>query len=260
MRLIFLGTGTSFGVPQVGCTCRTCTSSDPRDKRTRAAVLVETDGRRLLIDTPPELRLQLVAAGVTGIDAVLFTHGHADHVHGIDDLRAISVRHAGGLDVFGPADTMTELARRFNYIFDPTVLAQPGTTKPDLRAHVLEADRESDVAGVRVLPLRLPHGPHSVFGYRLGSLAYLTDAKTVPEAVRAQLRGLDVLVLNGLLSRPHPLHLSIPEAVATAQDIGARRTFLTHLTHETPHAELETRLPPGVAPAYDGLSIEVGRP
>ena len=258
MRLIFLGTGTSFGVPQVGCRCRTCTSTDPRDKRMRAAVLIEDNGRRLLIDTPPELRLQLVAAGVTGVDAVLFTHAHADHVHGIDDLRAFSVKQAGGLPVYGPADTMAELARRFGYIFDPAVHAELGTTKPELRAHALEADRETAIAGMLVRPLRLPHGPHTVFGYRVGPIAYLTDAKTIPDAARAQLGGLDVLVLNGLLSRPHPLHLSIPEAVAAAQEIGARRTFLTHLTHETPHAELVARLPVGVAPAYDGLAVEVG--
>jgi phosphoribosyl 1,2-cyclic phosphate phosphodiesterase len=258
VRLIFLGTGTSFGVPQVGCRCRTCTSNDPRDKRTRAAVLLEENGRRLLIDTPPELRLQLVAAGVSGVDAVLFTHAHADHVHGIDDLRAVSVKQAGGLPVYGPAETMAELAHRFAYIFDPAVQAEAGTTKPELRAHALEADHETEIAGVRVRPLRLPHGSHSVFGYRLGSIAYLTDAKTIPDAARARLGGLDVLVLNGLLSRPHPLHLSIPEAVTAAQEIGAARTFLTHLTHETPHAELVARLPAGVAPAYDGLAIEVG--
>jgi phosphoribosyl 1,2-cyclic phosphate phosphodiesterase len=258
VRLIFLGTGTSFGVPQVGCSCRTCLSTDPRDKRTRAAALIESNGRRLLIDTPPELRLQLVAAGVNGVDAVLFTHAHADHVHGIDDLRAISVKQAGGLPVYGPADTMTELSHRFTYIFDPAVLVEPGTTKPELRAHPLEADRDTEIAGLQVRPMRLPHGSHTVFGYRVGPVAYLTDAKTIPDTARAQLGGLDVLVLNGLLSRPHPLHLSIPEAVAAAQAIGARRTFLTHLTHETPHAELMTRLPAGVAPAYDGLVIEVG--
>lgn len=258
MRLTFLGTGTSFGVPQVGCRCRTCTSTDPRDKRTRAAVLIEENGRSLLIDTPPELRLQLVAAGVTTLDAVLFTHAHADHVHGIDDLRAISIKRPDGLPVYGPAETMSELARRFVYIFDPMVQAEPGTTKPELRANALVADREVEIAGMRVRPLRLPHGPHTVFGYRVGPVAYLTDAKTVPDAARAQLGGLRVLVLNALLSRPHPLHLSIPEAITTAQEIGAPSTFLTHLTHETPHEELAARLPAGVAPAYDGLVIEVG--
>ena len=257
MRLILLGTGTSFGVPQVGCHCRTCSSTDPRDRRTRTAALLESDGRRLLIDTPPELRLQLVTAGVDGIDAVLFTHAHADHVHGIDDLRAFSMRMRDGLPVYGPAESLAELTTRFSYIFDTGVVAQPGTTKPDLRACPLEPDRETVIAGMPVRPLRLPHGNRSVFGYRIGAVAYLTDAKSIPDAVRAQLSGLDVLVLNALLSRPHPLHLSIPEAVTAAQEIGARRTYLTHLTHETPHEELAARLPAGIAPAYDGLAIEV---
>jgi len=258
VRLTFLGTGTSFGVPQVGCGCRTCSSQDPRDKRTRAAALIEAQGRRLLIDTPPELRLQLVAAAVTSLDAVLFTHAHADHVHGIDDLRALSVKQPGGLAVYGSGEALAELARRFSYIFDPGVSAPAGTTKPELHGHAVEADREWEIAGMMVRPLRLPHGPGCVFGYRIGALAYVTDAKTIPEAVRAQLEGLDVLVLNGLLSRPHPLHLSIPEAIGAAEAIGARQTFLTHLTHETPHAELVAQLPSGIAPAYDGLAVEVG--
>jgi phosphoribosyl 1,2-cyclic phosphate phosphodiesterase len=257
VRLTFLGTGTSFGVPQVGCSCRTCVSTDPRDKRTRTAALIESDGRRLLIDTPPELRLQLIAAGVGSLDAVLFTHAHADHVHGIDDLRAVSLRQPDGLPVYGSPETTDELARRFPYIFDPSITTPLGTTKPELRAHALDAERETEIAGLKVRPLRLPHGPKTVFGYRFGPLAYLTDAKTVPDAVRAQLVGLDVLVLNALLSRPHPLHLSVPEAITAAQQIGARRSFFTHLTHETPHAELVQRLPPGIAPAYDGLAIEV---
>lgn len=258
MRLTFLGTGTSFGVPQVGCGCRTCTSTDPRDKRSRTAALVEVGERRLLIDTPPELRLQLVAAGVGSLDAVLFTHSHADHVHGIDDLRAISVKRPDGLPIYGPADALDELAVRFPYIFDPAIATPAGTTKPELRAHPIAADCDTEIAGVRVRALRLPHGPKSVFGYRIGSLAYLTDVKVIPDAVREQLTGLRVLVLNALLSRPHPLHLSVPEAIAAAQEIGARRTYLTHLTHETPHAELEAKLPSGIVPAYDGLAIEVG--
>lgn len=257
MRLVFLGTGTSYGVPQIGCGCRTCTSADPRDRRTRSAALIESGGRRLLIDTPPELRLQLVAAGVGALDAVLFTHAHADHVHGIDDLRAISVRRGAALDIYGAAETLAELARRFAYIFDHTP-PQPGTSKPQLAAHALEPDRETLIAGMAVRAVPLPHGSESVLGFRIGSVAYLTDAKSVPEQARAQLAGLEVLVLNALLPRPHPLHLSIPEAVAAAQQIGARRTFLTHLTHDTPHAELAARLPPGIAPAYDGLVIEVG--
>jgi phosphoribosyl 1,2-cyclic phosphate phosphodiesterase len=257
VRLIFLGTGTSFGVPQIGCHCPTCTSSDPRDRRTRTAALIETQGRRLLIDTPPELRLQLVAAGVDRVDAVLFTHAHADHVHGIDDLRALSVRQGAMLPAYGSAATMAELATKFPYIFDPSITARPGTSKPELAAHVLEAGRPASVAGVSVVPLALPHGDYDVFGYRVGPIAYLTDVKTIPDTLLGALAGLDVLVLNALLSHPHPLHLSIPEAVAAAQRIGARRTFFTHLTHETTHAVLASRLPVGIAPAYDGLVIEV---
>ncbi len=260
MRLTFLGTGTSFGVPQIGCRCRTCTSSDPRDRRTRTAALLETRGKRLLIDTPPELRLQLVAAGTDRVDAVLYTHAHADHVHGIDDLRAISVRQGAVLPAYGSAATMAELAVKFPYIFDPTILAHPGTSKPELAAHVLEPTCTALVAGVPVLPLALPHGNRDVFGYRVGRVAYLTDVKAIPDAVAAELAGLDVLVLNALLPQPHPLHLSIPEAVAAALRIGARRTFLTHLTHDATHADLAARLPAGVAPAHDGLVIEVDGP
>ncbi len=256
MKLRFLGTGTSYGVPQIGCTCRTCTSTDPRDRRTRTAALIESHGTRLLIDTPPELRLQLVAAGVDRVDAVLYTHAHADHVHGIDDLRALSLRE-GGLPAYGPAGTMAELAAKFPYIFDSTVVAHPGTSKPELTAHPLDGGRTAEIAGVRVLPVALPHGDHTVFGYRVGRLAYLTDVKAIPAEAQRQLAGLDVLVVNALLSRPHPLHLSIPEAVAAAQQIGARRTYFTHLTHETPHAELAARLPDGIEPAYDGLVIQV---
>ena len=260
MRLVLLGTGTSYGVPQVGCGCATCTSPDPRDRRTRTAAVIDAGGRRLLIDTPPELRLQLTGAGIDGVDAVLFTHAHADHVHGIDDLRAISMRRetAGGgrLPVYGPPDALAELARRFNYIFDDAVRPPAGTTKPQLTALPLAAGEEASVAGVPVLPLALPHGDLVVYGYRVGPVAYLTDAKAVPEAVRARLAGLEVLVLNALLPRPHPLHLSIPEAVATAQAIGARRTLLTHLTHERRHADLAASLPPGIEPAYDGQVVE----
>ena len=257
MRLIFLGTGTSFGVPQIACRCATCTSSDPRDRRTRSGALLETGGKRLLIDTPPELRLQLVAAGIDRIDAVLFTHAHADHVHGIDDLRALSVRQGQMLPAYGSAATMAELAAKFSYIFDPSFMVNPATSKPELAAHVLEPGTPESIAGVSVLPLSLPHGGHHVFGYRVGPVAYLTDVKTIPDAVMGELADLEVLVLNALLPRPHPLHLSIPEAIEAAQRIGARRTFFTHLTHDATHAALAARLPEGIAPAYDGLVIDV---
>ncbi len=257
MRLTLLGTGTSFGVPQIGCRCPTCTSPDPRDRRTRTAALIETNGKRILIDTPPELRLQLVAAGVDHLDAVLFTHAHADHVHGIDDLRALSVRQGAVLPAYGSRATMAELAARFPYIFDPSFVVPAGTSKPELKPHVLEPGSSAPIAGVSVLTLSLPHGEHEVFGYRFGSLAYLTDVKVIPDGVIEALKDLDVLVLNALLSRPHPLHLSVPEAIAAAQRVGARRTFFTHLTHENTHAALAAKLPAGIAPAHDGLVIDL---
>jgi phosphoribosyl 1,2-cyclic phosphate phosphodiesterase len=257
VRLTLLGTGTSFGVPQIGCRCATCTSADPRDRRTRTAALIDTNGKRLLIDTPPELRLQLVAAGVDRLDAVLFTHAHADHVHGIDDLRALSVRQGAMLPAYGSRATLAELAAKFPYIFDPSIVVPAGTSKPELSPHVLEPGVRASIAGVSVVPLALPHGAHEVFGYRVGAIAYLTDVKTIPERALRDLEDLDVLVLNALLSRPHPLHLSIPEAIETAQRVGARRTFFTHLTHEFTHEALAAQLPSGLAPAHDGLVIDL---
>lgn len=257
MRLTFLGTGTSFGVPQIGCDCAVCRSSDPRDHRARTAVVVESEGRRLLVDTPPELRVALLAHGIGRVDAVLFTHDHADHTHGIDDLRALSGGRRGTLPVYGPADALERMRRKFDYVFDAAAYGIPGSAAPSVAATALEPGVTSTIAGIPVLPLAFAHGPSTVFGYRFGPIAYVTDVKVVPEAARAALRGVDVLVLNALFYREHPTHLSIPEAVETARAIGAGQTLLTHLTHETGHAALAADLPTGVRPAYDGLVIEV---
>ena len=255
MELTILGSGTSFGVPQVGCDCAVCRSEDPRDRRTRVAALVDTDaGTRVLIDTPPELRLQLLRAGASAVDAVLYTHDHADHVHGIDDLRAVSVRH-GKLPIYGPAEVLERLTARFPYIFDAAVRPPRGTSKPELVPHPLEAGVPTTIAGCEVLPLAFAHGTMRVFGYRLGDIAYVTDVKTVDAEAIARLRGVRILVLNALFEKPHPTHLSIPEAIEVARAIGAERTLLTHLTHRTAHADLAARLPAGIEPAYDGLHI-----
>jgi phosphoribosyl 1,2-cyclic phosphate phosphodiesterase len=178
-------------------------------------------------------------------------------VHGIDDLRALSVRQGAMVPAYGSRTTLAELAAKFPYIFDPAIVVPVGTSKPELSAHVLDAGVSTSIAGVPVLPLALPHGVHEVFGYRIGPVAYLTDVKEIPDTVMAALEDLDVLVLNALLSRPHPLHLSVPEAISAAQRIGARRTFFTHLTHEHTHAALSALLPAGIAPAYDGLVIDL---
>jgi phosphoribosyl 1,2-cyclic phosphate phosphodiesterase len=258
LKLIFLGTGTSFGVPQIGCRCAVCNSDDPHDKRTRVSAIVQSrSGTRLLIDTPPELRLQLVAAGVDRVDAVLFTHEHADHTNGIDDVRAFSVRAATPLPFYGQAGTLQRIARRFDYIFDDRIQPLPGTSKPEGTLQAIEPGATFVVGDMAVTAIELPHGPGSVFGYRIGPVGYVTDASSVPEHAITALLGVRVLVLNALFHRGHPMHLSIPEAIQVAHAVGAERTFLTHLTHENRHADLEAELPAGISPAFDGLAVEV---
>lgn len=258
MQLTFLGTGTSFGVPQIGCDCEVCHSSDPRDRRTRVGAVVETaGGTRLLIDTPPELRLQLLAAGIDRVDAVLYTHDHADHTHGLDDLRAISTRRRGALPVYGSPSTLHRLAQKFAYVFDSDVRPLPGTTKPEGSMHELTEGVAVRIGDADVIPVSVPHGDCAVYAYRIGPLAYVTDAKSVPSAAVNILRGARTLVVNALLRHQHPTHLSVAEAIDVARLVGAERTYLTHLTHDTPHARLEAELPSGITPAYDGLTVNV---
>jgi phosphoribosyl 1,2-cyclic phosphate phosphodiesterase len=258
VKLTFLGTGTSFGIPQLGCGCAVCRSTDPRDRRSRVGAAVETDeGAVILIDTPPELRLQLLETGITRVDAVLFTHLHADHTHGIDDLRAITARRDVHLPMYGSAETLDGLQQKFDYIFDDSIQPLPGTSKPQGRLIPIEAGVPVRIAGVDVTAVPVPHGNATVYAYRIGPLAYVTDAKAMPEHAIAALRGARVLVINALFRVPHPSHLSLPEAIAASRAIGAERTYLTHLTHDNFHAALAAELPAGIAPAYDGLSVTI---
>lgn len=261
MKLTFLGTGTSFGVPQVACPCAVCASTDPRDKRSRCGAIIGLDdGTRLLIDTPPELRLQLVSAAVDTIDAVLFTHEHADHIHGIDDLRAFTIQRGVPLPLYGSPATLDVIRSRFPYIVDERMLPLPGTTKPEGVIIPVSAGVPFRVHNNEILPIAVPHGRTDVLAYRVGPIGYVTDAKTLPAEARQALAGVRVLVLNALLRRPHPTHLSIDEAVAMSQLIGADRTFLTHLTHDNFHADLAAELPDGISPAYDGLVVDLEKP
>lgn len=257
MKLTFLGTGTSFGVPVIGCDCAACTSSDPRDRRTRHGALLDLGGRRLLIDTPPELRLQLLSAGVDRVDAVWFTHAHADHIHGIDDIRVFTVRR-GDMPAYVAREYRPILERHMEYIFDDAVQPLEGSSKPRVRLHDFEAAVPFPLLGEDFTPVRVPHGDCSVYGFRVGGLGYVTDAKLLPPEAVETLRGVDVLVLNALwFGRPHASHFNIEEAVEAAREVGAKTTYLTHLTHRVTHAELLDRLPANVLPAHDGLTVEV---
>lgn len=210
---------------------------------------------RLLIDTPPELRLQLVAAEVPTVDAVLFTHEHADHIHGIDDLRVFTMQRDEPLDLYGTSATLEILRQRFPYVVDESLCPTPGTTRPQGRLVPVEPGVPFMVGATHVLPIAVPHGQTAVIGFRIGDVGYITDAKELPAAARAALHGVRVLVLNALLRKPHPTHLSIAEAVQVAKDIGAEHTYFTHLTHHQSHHDLAAELPDGISPAYDGLVV-----
>jgi phosphoribosyl 1,2-cyclic phosphate phosphodiesterase len=252
MRVTILGSGTSYGVPVIGCMCRVCTSDDPRNTRLRASGFVEVDGVGLLIDTATELRLQALRSGVRRVDAVLFTHYHADHVGGLDDLKAFNAVLGGPLPCFGNAATEADLRRRYGYAFD-------GTPWIGLIPHITfeVVEEPFEVLGVRVTPIDLQHGRIRATGWRIGSFAYLTDCNGIPPHSIGQLGGLELLVIDGLRPHPHPTHFSIPEATAVAQQLGARRALLTHLTHDVDHAAVSVELPPGVELAYDGQAIEL---
>jgi phosphoribosyl 1,2-cyclic phosphate phosphodiesterase len=251
-RLLFLGTGTSVGVPLVGCGCATCLQGGPKDNRTRTSILVGLPEGHLLVDTTPDLRTQLLREGIGKIDAVLYTHDHVDHVYGLDDVRPLCFHSGRPMRVLCEEPVERRIRRAFDYAFTAAPPAGGGVPK-------LEFERIGtagfEVLGARVLPLRLRHGPFDVLGFRFGNIAYCTDTSGIPEATWPLLEGLEVLVLDCLRHTRHPTHLSVNEALAVAARTGAKRTLLTHLSHELPHEATNAALPPGVELAYDGLEL-----
>ncbi|MFQ5805730.1 MAG: MBL fold metallo-hydrolase [Phycisphaerae bacterium] len=250
--LTVLGSGTSHGVPMIGCDCAVCTSDDPRDKRTRASAVFSYDGHNVLVDTSPEIRLQCVACGIRRVDAILFTHFHADHIVGLDDVRRFNWLQGGAIALYGDQPTLERLRRTFAYAFvdDP----EYPSAKPEL--HTVLLDGPLELFGRRVLPIPLMHGPLPVFGFRVADIAYCTDCSFIPDESRKLLRDLDVLVLDAVRRRPHATHFNLAQAVAEARRIGARRTYFTHIAHELGHAETNAELPAGMELAYDGLVCE----
>jgi phosphoribosyl 1,2-cyclic phosphate phosphodiesterase len=252
VRLTVLGSGTSHGIPMIGCDCAVCRSDDPRDHRTRTSALFSYNGRNLLVDTPPELRLQCVACGIRRVDAVFFTHSHADHIAGLDDVRRFNWIQGGPITLYGDEATLTSVRQMFAYAFadDPDY----PSAKPELNTVALDGPLELDA--VRVIPVPLWHGSLPVLGYRIGDVAYCTDCNRIPDESRELLRELDILILDAVRRRPHSTHFNIEQAVQEAAQIGARRTYFTHIAHELKHAETNAQLPAGMELAYDGLVCE----
>lgn len=249
MTLSFLGTGTSTGVPVIGCDCETCTSPDPRDKRLRASVLLEDESHSVLIDPGPDFRQQALRANIKHLDAILVTHLHYDHIGGLDDVRPL-----GNIDVYADEISQEAIHRCLPYCFGPN--PYPGS--PRIWLHDIKENTPIQLGTWSIEPLRVMHDKLPIFGFRIGKLAYLTDVKTIPQQTYDKLHGLDTLVINGLRHEPHPAHISIEEAVEIARQIGARMTYLTHFAHTASrHEVLEQMLPHSIRPAYDGLTLEV---
>ena len=252
ISLTLLGTGTSHGVPVLTCGCAVCTSADPRNQRHRCSALLRYGGRAVLIDTATEFRLQGIRAGLDRLDAVLFTHAHADHIGGLDDVRVFSELQRRPIPCYGSPATLEQIRRRFDYIFDSSPW---GGGKP--RLDLIPIDGPIDLFGLEVRPEEHFHGTLPVLGFRFGPVAYVTDCNRIPEESMKRLKGLDTLVLDALRWRPaHPTHFTVPEALSVVERLRPRRCYLTHTTHELEYHATNAALPAGVELAYDGLEID----
>ena len=252
MTITFLGTGTSHGVPMIGCDCATCRSTDPRDARLRPSIHVAlADGTSILVDAGPDLRQQALRIGLRRVDAILFTHGHADHILGIDETRRFTGATGSAMPCYADAATIADIRRMFAYAFDPNTPRGGGLPDLDLR----EVTGPITIGEHRIVPVPLLHGRRPILGFRFGAFAYLTDCNAIPEAAWPLLQDLDTVVLDALRHRSHPTHFSLSEAVEMARRIGARQTYFTHMCHDLSHAETCAALPKGMALSYDGLSL-----
>ncbi|MGH9720573.1 MAG: MBL fold metallo-hydrolase [Bryobacteraceae bacterium] len=254
LRITVLGSGTSAGVPTIGCHCDVCRSADPRDNRLRPSIVIRYGDRSVLVDTTPDFRTQALRAGLERLDAILFTHEHADHIMGLDDVRPFNFRQKAPIPIYASVQTMESIRRCFRYIFSTDT---PESAIPKLETHTLDG-HAFDLFGVEFLPIRLMHGSGTVYGFRFGAAAYLTDHSVIPEDSLSDLEGLDVLFLDALRHKPHPTHSTVERSVAYVKQLAPRRAYFTHICHDLGHERTEKLLPPHVRLAYDGLEILVG--
>ena len=251
LLLTVLGSGTSMGVPTLGCHCAVCESKDSLDKRTRPSLLLAYGGRNMVIDTTPDFRFQAMRARIDRLDAVLYTHAHADHILGLDDIRPYNLKQKSNVPIYGTTDTLDTIRRQFAYIFDETPTE---TSMPGVELHTIDGPLE--LFGVKIVPVPAMHGTKPVLGFRIANTAYLTDFSSVPESSKSLLLGLDDVILDALRYVPHPTHSNVEQSLALVQELKPKRAWFTHICHDLGHAETNARLPANVRLAFDGLQIE----
>jgi len=256
LKLTVLGSGTSVGVPIIGCHCDVCTSTDPRDNRLRPSVWVQCGDISILIDTTPDFRQQALRYGISHIDAIFYTHAHADHILGLDDIRPFNFRQRGPIPIYGSEETLASIRQTFHYIF-ATKPSQ--SSMPKIEVHTMTGE-PFPISGLMCQPVLVHHGNGRAYGFRFGPLAYLTDHSEVPPAALAQLDGLDVLFLDALRHKPHPTHSTVDQSLKIVEQVRPRRAFFTHICHDLRHERTEELLPPHVRLAHDGLEVEVMLP